>query len=236
MTSNGKRVLVVDDEDVVCRSYERVLTQAGFDVAKAHSGAEALDRVRDRDYDVMLADLKMPGMDGLEVIEQLRGSNPGMPVVVITGYPSQDTLREAARLGVADYLTKPVAPDVLTEATMQAVTTPPWTRSKSAPQAAAEKLAEETQLPRKLPPGPLLWPEQPTTVPTPPVAKEAVKQAVTEEVVAEEGEPVGVLRTAGKLLAAPVVSLAYVMFLPLLGLAMFGAFAVKAVYEKVGGR
>ena len=105
-----KRVLVVDDEDVVCRSYERVLSNAGFEVEKANDGSQAFDRIGKRDYDVMLADLRMPGMDGLQVVRKMRETRPNMKVIVVTGYPTQETLLEAERLGVAEYLTKPVAP------------------------------------------------------------------------------------------------------------------------------
>ena len=207
MTATSKRVLVVDDEDVVCRSYERVLTQAGFEVGKAHSGPEALAEVRAGDYDVMLADLKMPGMDGLQVVEKLRGTHPQMPVVVITGYPSQDTLQAAARLGVTDYLTKPVAPDVLKQATMQAMAAQ-WT-------------------------GPVLWPEHPVAVPERPEARAKVEPEAAPTV--QKRKP-GRVDTAVRLALAPVVSLAYVMFLPFLGFAMFLGLGAKAIARKLGGQ
>ena len=81
MDTTSRRVLVVDDEDVVCRSYERVLSEAGFDVSKAHSGVEALEKLHERHYDVMLADLKMPGMDGIGLVEKLREEHRDMPVM-----------------------------------------------------------------------------------------------------------------------------------------------------------
>ncbi|MFO1078510.1 MAG: response regulator [Planctomycetota bacterium] len=253
MTATGKRVLVVDDEDVVCRSYERVLTKAGFDVAKAHNGTEALDRVRDAKFDVMLADLMMPGMNGLQVIEHVRGTNPEVPVVVITGYPSQATLQQVARLGVADYLTKPVAPDVLVQATLQAMAAAPWGRSMSTPHGATRKV-EDQPFAGELPPGLLYWPEKPAaaiplpatakvTAPVPaecapevvPVATPAVATPQAVPAPAPAVAPAGVLRTAAALVLAPVVSLAYVLFLPLLGLGMFAALAGKALLKKVGG-
>lgn len=233
MTTASKRVLVVDDEDVVCRSYERVLTQAGFEVSKAHSGPEALEKMRTKDYDVMLADLMMPGMSGLQVVEELRGTNPKLPVVVITGFPSQDTLHEAARLGVTDYLTKPVAPDVLTQATMQALAAPEWNKSLSAPplMATQKAQAEQQPFPAKLPEGPVVWPEQ-AAAPTPALA-EPVQRTETPDVVEEE-QPETFLRTAKMLVAAPVISIAYVMFLPLLGIGFFLGLGAKALARKVG--
>lgn len=233
MTATSKRVLVVDDEDVVCRSYERVLTQAGFEVGKAHSGPEALEEVRAHDYDVMLADLKMPGMDGVQLVEKLRETHPGMPVVVITGYPSQDTLHEAARLGVTDYLTKPVAPDVLTQATTQALTAPGWSGSAPLLATQREPMVAAVTFPAKLPPEPLLWPERPVEAPMREVAPEAVAEAAAPAEVTVR-EP-GALRTAAHLAFAPVISIAYVMFLPFIGFALFIGLGSKALVRKVGG-
>ena len=235
MTTASKRVLVVDDEDVVCRSYERVLTQAGFEVAKAHSGAEAIEKMRSTDYDVMLADLKMPGMDGLEVVEKLRGTNPKLSVVVITGFPSQDTLHEAARLGVTDYLTKPVAPDVLTQATMQALSAPEWNKSMSAPPLMTTQKSEAAAkpFPEKLPEGPVVWPQEAAqAIPKPPLTEPVQPTATPREPV--DAEPEGFARTAKMLVLAPVISLAYVMFLPLLGIGFFVGLGAKALARKVG--
>jgi CheY-like chemotaxis protein len=220
---------VVDDEDVVCRSYERVLTKAGFEVSKAHSGPEALEQIRTHDFDVMLADLKMPGMDGLQVVEALRGTKPKMPVVVITGFPSQDTLHEAARLGVTDYLTKPVAPDVLTQATMQALEAPEWNRSLSAPPLMGTQEAKAKPFLARLPEGAVVWPEVPPLAAQPPVSEPVVAPAPVAAPA-----PHSVLRTAGALVAAPVISLAYVMFLPFLGIAFFLGLGAKALARKVG--
>lgn len=232
MNPTSKRVLVVDDEDVVCQSYERVLSNAGFEVAKAHSGAEALEQVSRSDFDVVLADLKMPGMDGLEMVSRVREIYPQMPVVVITGFPSADTLNEAARLGVNDYLTKPVAPDVLMHATTQALTAPP--RSASAPFdaglfAAARPIAVAIPMPIR---EPLMWPERPVIEPVPrPVAA----SAPAVDAVAEPTEP-GFVGTALRLVAAPFVSLAYVIFLPFLGFALFFVLGAKALAHKFAPR
>lgn len=227
MATTSKRVLVVDDEDVVCRSYERVLTAVGFQVSKAHSGPEALEEVEEHDYDVMLADLKMPGMDGLQVVEKLRETHPKMPVVVITGFPTQDTLLEAARLGVTDYLTKPVAPDMLTHATTQALEAPPWSQSApylaNAAVPAPAPVVGSVQVPEAAVREPLAWPEEPVAQPVP--------VAATQVVSAEEPEP-GALRVAVQLAFAPVISLAYVMFLPFAGFAIFVGLGAKAIHRK----
>ena len=84
-----KKVLVIDDDPVVGKSFQRVLDGGkGYAVISATSGAEALDRLAREDYDVVYADIKMPGMDGLEVTERIKASRPWLPVVIITGYGS----------------------------------------------------------------------------------------------------------------------------------------------------
>jgi CheY-like chemotaxis protein len=231
MNATTKRVLVMDDEDIVCRSYEKVLTKAGFEVEKAHTGREALDAARTHDYDVMLADLRMPGMSGLDVIRDLRATHPQMPVVVITGYPSQDTLREAAQLGVTDYLTKPVAPDVLTETTIQAITQRHWldAGNRLAALQGTNAVRPPPQLAQAAPqPAEVLPVQVPAfeTMPRAPAAEPAV--------AAEPAPPPrGFFRTLGALLWVPIVSVAYVIFLPLAGFAVFFGLGAKALARKL---
>jgi CheY-like chemotaxis protein len=234
MTATSKKVLIVDDEDVVCRSYERVLTSAGFEVAKAHSGPEALAQVRSGDFDVMLADLKMPGMDGLEVVSRVRETRPAMPVVIITGFPTEDTLNEAARLGVNDYLTKPVAPDMLTHATLQALTAP--VRSESVPYDAnlftAARQPVAVAVPAPLP-ATVFWPERPVETPVrKPVRADAKPVAEAPVVGAQPGR----LANLGRLAAIPFITLGYVLFLPFLGFALFFGLGAKAIAKKFAGR
>ena len=111
------RVLVVDDEEVVRLGYRRVLSTDGFRVMAAGNGAEALDlRAGDR-FDVVLLDLRMPGMDGLDVLRAIKERWPESEVVVVTGYPSIETAKEAVKLGAYDYIAKPAVPDVVLRAT-----------------------------------------------------------------------------------------------------------------------
>jgi len=117
MVDVDKRVLIMDDDEVVRRSYERVLSGAGYRVRSARSGPDAIEEARRNRVDVVLADLRMPGMDGMTAIRHLRERQPDMRVVVITGYPSPESSAEAERLGIQAYLTKPVAPDALTRVT-----------------------------------------------------------------------------------------------------------------------
>jgi excisionase family DNA binding protein len=112
------RVLVVDDEPSIRELLTRTLQQAEYDVETAADATAALDRMRENaQYDLMIADLKMPGMDGLSLIRQAKQLNSGMPVIIITGFSSESTAIDAVNLGVAGYLTKPFrVPQVLAAA------------------------------------------------------------------------------------------------------------------------
>jgi DNA-binding NtrC family response regulator len=111
------RVLVVDDEEVVRLGYRRVLSTDGFRVIAAGNGAEALDLMAGDRFDVVLLDLRMPGMDGLDVLRAIKERWPESEVVIVTGYPSIETAKEAVKLGAYDYIAKPVVPDVVLRAT-----------------------------------------------------------------------------------------------------------------------
>ncbi len=111
------RVLVVDDEEVVRLGYRRVLSSDGFRVTAAGGGHEALDLMGGDRFDVVLLDLRMPGMDGMDVLRAIKERWPQSEVVVVTGYPSIDTAKEAVKLGAYDYLAKPVVPETVIRAT-----------------------------------------------------------------------------------------------------------------------
>jgi len=111
------RVLVVDDEEVVRLGYRRVLSADGFRVMAAGDGREALDLMAGDRFDVVLLDLRMPGMDGLDVLQAIKERWPESEVVVVTGYPSIDTAKKAVKLGAYDYLAKPVVPEAVIRAT-----------------------------------------------------------------------------------------------------------------------
>jgi excisionase family DNA binding protein len=101
------RVLVVDDELPVRELLNKTLTMSNYDVDTAADGSAALERLRDSEYDLLITDLKMPGLDGLSVIREVRRERPEIPVIIITSYSTEANAIEAINLGVAGYITKP---------------------------------------------------------------------------------------------------------------------------------
>jgi two-component system NtrC family response regulator len=109
-----RKILVVDDEPTICRTCFKILTDVGYDVKTLLSGAEVLPLVSKERTDVVLLDLKMPGIDGLEVLKEVRQVSPDAVVIVITGYATVDSAVEAMKLGATDYIAKPFTADELT--------------------------------------------------------------------------------------------------------------------------
>ena len=111
------RVLVVDDEASIRDLLAKTLALAEYDVDVAPDGRSALERMRMYPYDLLIADLKMPGMDGLTVIREAKRYKGDLPVIIITGFSTESSAIEALNLGVAGYLTKPFrVPQVLAAA------------------------------------------------------------------------------------------------------------------------
>jgi excisionase family DNA binding protein len=111
------RVLVVDDEASIRDLLAKTLALAEYDVDVASDGRSALERMRMYPYDLLIADLKMPGMDGLTVIREAKRYKADLPVIIITGFSTESSAIDAVNLGVAGYLTKPFrVPQVLAAA------------------------------------------------------------------------------------------------------------------------
>jgi len=115
------QVLVIDDDAVVGRSFDRVLTEKGYDVSTALSGEEAMDTMDNTNFDVVFTDIKMPGMDGLEVTERIKARCPWTPVVVITGYGTEANESKASVLGASGFVRKPLTPEMIESITLKAV-------------------------------------------------------------------------------------------------------------------
>ncbi len=106
-------ILVVDDEPKICEFLGILLGREGYKTDSACSAADALARTEEKSYDLVLTDLKMPGMDGFELITRLKKARPELPVIMITGYATVETAVQALRYGVDDYVTKPFNIDEL---------------------------------------------------------------------------------------------------------------------------
>lgn len=109
------RVLLIDDEVGYVNVLSNRLSKRGFEVGKANSGSEALQRLRQQDYDVAVLDLKMEDMDGIEILKILKKMVPELVVIMLTGHGSAEAAHEGIKEGAYDYLTKPCELEDLVE-------------------------------------------------------------------------------------------------------------------------
>ncbi len=100
-------VLVVDDESAIRYSITKTLQRVGYEVDTASSGEEALQMMTGKQYEVVLTDIRMPGLSGVELLARIKEQSPDVIVILLTAYPSLDTAVESLRLGAHDYLIKP---------------------------------------------------------------------------------------------------------------------------------
>jgi len=109
-----RKVLVVDDDAVVGKSFTRVLSEnKGYVVTTVENAHEALKQMREQSFDVVFTDIKMPGMDGVELAERVKASQPWTPVVIITGYGTTENESRAKAAGVSDFVRKPLSPAMI---------------------------------------------------------------------------------------------------------------------------
>ena len=107
------QVLIIDDEEELVSALVERLNLRGFEAQGATTGGEALSLLQDHECDVVLLDMKMPGLDGLEVIRRIKQLRPALEVVLLTGHGSANAIEEGMALGAFDYLMKPVKIDDL---------------------------------------------------------------------------------------------------------------------------
>jgi NADH:ubiquinone oxidoreductase subunit E len=145
--ADAPRILIVDDETVVIKSAQRVLQAEGYQVEGAVGGREAIVKIEQNSYDLVFTDLKMPEVDGITLIRWIKKTKPSTGIVIITGYPSQDTIKEALELGIIDYVPKPFTPAVLLDVTSRAVE---WTKGAEVTEEVREEFppAMEVELDR----------------------------------------------------------------------------------------
>jgi CheY-like chemotaxis protein len=106
-------VLVVDDDEVIRTGLERLLSRQGYAISTATTAEEGLAQLEQQHYDLVLTDFQMPGMDGLELLGRIKQASPDTPVIMITGHAETDTVIQALRRGVSDFVTKPYEPPEL---------------------------------------------------------------------------------------------------------------------------
>ncbi|MCP4633574.1 MAG: response regulator [candidate division Zixibacteria bacterium] len=102
-----KNVLIVDDEESMRHFLSKILTREGYNVFLAENGQNALDQLKETHIDIILADIKMPGMNGFELLKILKADWPEIGVIMMTGYGDSFTVKDALMLGADEYVTKP---------------------------------------------------------------------------------------------------------------------------------
>lgn len=119
------RILVVDDEADVRKSVRLVLTKAGYDVREAEDGEKAITQIRSNDnpfkVSLIICDIRMPKVNGMEAIAYFRQEFPSVPVIVLTGEPELAGATQLFKLGIVDYLEKPISPEKLTQVVHKSV-------------------------------------------------------------------------------------------------------------------
>jgi len=250
-----RKVLVVDDDPVIGRSFDRVLTGKGYAVITAGSGQEALNKLETEDYDVVFTDIKMPGMSGLDMAEQVKAKRPWLPVVIITGYGSPDNEAKADAAGVSDFLRKPLSPEMIERSAQKAflekvVTQHAGSEVAVAAQAAATvapsapngavRIIKNVALFLAAPfvglayilafpivgLGMLVW----TAI----QAQKEKAEAAAKLQPAVPAKP-NALKTTALVLAAPFIGLAFVLVGPILGLGLLFWFGFQA-WGKLGAK
>jgi two-component system, OmpR family, alkaline phosphatase synthesis response regulator PhoP len=110
-------ILIIDDEAPLRKTLARILQQAGFEVTTAENAEQGLDFLKTENFDLVLTDLRMPGIQGLEILKRIHAGNPSLPVVLFTAQPDVNSAVDALRHGATDYLLKPLRPETVIERT-----------------------------------------------------------------------------------------------------------------------
>jgi DNA-binding NtrC family response regulator len=108
MTATSKTsILILDDEPIVSKRLQPALEKKGYEVESFYESAQAMVRIRERSFDIVVTDLKMEGIDGMQFLAEVKKLSPRTEVIVITGFATMDTAKESMRKGVFDFLAKP---------------------------------------------------------------------------------------------------------------------------------
>ena len=115
------RVLVIDDEQIFLDSVRKILASENYEIDLTQNSRKGLDWAMDRDYDIVLSDIRMPEIGGIKILREIKRSKPALPVVIITGYATVQSAVQAMRLGAENYIEKPFTPGTLMEAVKTAI-------------------------------------------------------------------------------------------------------------------
>jgi DNA-binding NtrC family response regulator len=119
-----KNILIVDDDRVVLASCKRILESEGYMTSLTSSVQEALQTMEEKNFDLLLVDVIMPEYDGMYLIGNVREKRPGLPILVMSGYPTPETISSGLRMGATHFIAKPFTPDELVNAVHKALAGP----------------------------------------------------------------------------------------------------------------
>ena len=232
-----RKVLVVDDDPVVGKSFTRVLANKGYAVITASDGAEALQKLASEEYDVVYTDIKMPGMSGLEVAENVKASRPWTPVVIITGYGTAEHEARAKAAGVKSFLHKPLSPDMIEESAREALEATGVVEEAApavapAPRGGALAIAKNIALFFAAPFVALAYIVVFPIVGAGMLAWIGLKAAGKARAREHMERVLGMARNVGLFFAAPFIALAYIVLFPFVGAAMLIWFGGKALWNR----
>jgi CheY-like chemotaxis protein/glycine cleavage system H lipoate-binding protein len=120
------RILVLDDDPIITLSCKRILGAEGYSISTVEKGEDALNKLAKEDFDLLISDVRLPDINGMEVLKESRILKPKTDVVIITGYPTLDDAKESTRLGALEYIEKPFTPDFMLNAAKKVFDTRGW--------------------------------------------------------------------------------------------------------------
>jgi len=121
-----RRILVLDDDPIVTLSCKRILGAEGYSISTVEKGEDALNKLAKEDFDLLISDVRLPDINGMEVLKESRVLKPKTDVVIITGYPTLDDARESTKLGASEYIEKPFTPDFMLNVAKKVFDTRGW--------------------------------------------------------------------------------------------------------------
>lgn len=232
MSTNLKKILVVDDDPVVAKSFERVLNNKGYAVITAGNGEEALNKLSAEKYDMVYTDIKMPGMSGIEVAERVKANQPWLPVVIITGYGTQDNEARAEAAGVSAFLSKPLSPEMIvgtTEMTLAATPADVAHALEDVVEAPAEEAPAEAKGSRAK--NVLLFLAAPFIGLAYLLAFPIVGMGLVAWIAGKAIMKNDKLRPIAMVIAAPIITVAFVTLGPIVGLGALAWIGGKAILK-----